>query len=347
MRSVVVVFGAGASVSSGLKALQSLFDDAEVQKYVQRECRELREFFNDCINAPEKLDDTFSTNLNLEEILTLISQWRKYVSGDTDRPWTPIVPCKYNDARLLDTLIRQLHGCVYHAVYYNKSGKNGNQDYNRLIKTLDTEFDHITWATFNWDAMFEQAFFHTFIQGRRLPRVVGSILDYEDAYGLNEKHTLLKLHGSVTWFKETEANVRYKRYGKTQSKNEVEPVWKRYLSGDNTYGEPLIAEPTFFKHESLEKSTFLMDQWREFEARLLDAEKVIIIGYSLPDGDATSKQLFLSVVANACKAQFVVVDPQCEVCRRYERLLGPGRVTALRMKFGQFLDKGTPELSAE
>ncbi|MCZ8139152.1 MAG: hypothetical protein O9258_07825 [Fimbriimonadaceae bacterium] len=347
MSNAVVVLGAGASVSSGLKSLQSLFDDPDVQGYVQGACIELTSFIRDCINVPRGVDGSFPRDLNLEEILTLISQWRRCLSEEPARPWVPRLPSKYHDVNLLDTIIRQIHGCVYHAVYVNKSGRNGSHDYNTLIEILDKEFDHITWATFNWDAMFEQAFFYTFLQGKRLPSIVGDILDYDDAGRLNEKHTLLKLHGSVTWFKESDSSIRYKRFGKTQSRNEVRPAWEAYLDGDGTCGEPLIAEPTFFKHESLLKSTFLMEQWRRFESSLLDADKVIIIGYSLPDGDATSKQLLLSVVANACKAQFVVVDPEDVVCVRYERLLGLARVKAFRKKFGPFLAEQGSELTSD
>lgn len=348
MRKLVVVLGAGASVSAGLPSLAGIFDDDRVQDYLANDGRECKEFLERHIWQPRGITaGEYWKGLNLEEVLTLLRQWRftpKPKGGKRDNPQSPLNHSKNTKIQ------RQLLGCVYRAVHEGKSGRSGTgrYDYNTLIKLADSEFDEVTWATFNWDALLEQAFYYTFYNQKRLPSCHTDLLGWD---GADIKHRLLKLHGSVTWFYDIGGNVSYIPWGVTQSRgDQVGEHWCAYLTSVADAPRPMIAEPSFFKHEDLVERPFLLKQWEMFDEAIAEANLVLIIGYSMPDGDAMAKQSLLTAVERETISKFVVVDPdvtwasdgvtriEAGVMNRYRRILGSPRLRERKQTFGEFLD---------
>ncbi|MCL4283488.1 MAG: hypothetical protein KJZ62_00145 [Fimbriimonadaceae bacterium] len=348
MRKLVVILGAGASVSAGLPSLAGIFDDPSVQNYLENDGRDFKAFLEKHVWEPRGITPReFWKGLNLEEVLTLLRQWRfssKPNGGKHDNPHSPLNHSKNMKIQ------RQLLGCVYRAVYEGKSGKSpeGRYDYNTLIQLADSEFDEVTWATFNWDALLEQAFYYTFYKQNRLPSCHSDLVGWD---GADDKHRLLKLHGSVTWFYDTQGQVTYVPWGKTICRgDQVGEHWSAYLTSVADAPRPMIAEPSFFKHEDLIERPFLLRQWEMFDEAIAKANLVLIIGYSMPDGDAMAKQSLLTAVERDTISKFVVVDPdstyasdglariESGVMQRYRRVLGSPRLTECKQTFGEFLD---------
>lgn len=328
----MVVLGAGASISAGLPSLAGIFGDPSVQNYLATGAQDFHKFMQQEVWGRRGLNEIEAwETLNLEEVLTMLRQWASIQLPDGTRVPNPYSPLNHS---VNTRLRRQLLGCVYHSVYVNKSGKSA-RDYNRLIELADTEFDLTTWATFNWDALLEQAFYYQFYKLARYPRCHPALQDWD---GSDNKHLLLKLHGSVTWFFDASGEVFYAKYGKTGNRNEVVRLWEDYLQSASDCLRPMIAEPSFFKHEDLASRPFLLDQWNEFQSAVSLADLVLIIGYSLPDGDALAKQSLLTAVARKAPPQFVVVDPSEDVLKRYQRVLGSPRLSEKHMAFGDFLN---------
>jgi hypothetical protein len=331
MRNLVVILGAGASVGSGLPSLAGIFEDPAVNTYLQTQAVEFYRFLCDKIWEPRNIKgNKRSDGMNLEEILTILNLWSR-----DNHP-----PLNFKKNSIYQ---RQLRGCVYHSVYHNKR-YNGCSDYNKLIQLCDNQFDHITWASFNWDLKLEQAFYYTFIEkgiGNRLPRCYDKLIGWE---GTNSKHLLLKLHGSVSWFEGADESVVNRRFGKDKGVYPIDVAWEDYLNLKENAVLPVIADPSFFKHEDIKVTPFLSKQWEMFDNSLKSADCVLVIGYSLPDGDAMSKQSLITSVARNPKIQYIVIDPDRQklIMTRYKRILGENRVIDKDMRFGEFLN--SPEI---
>lgn len=328
MRRVVVILGAGASVSAGLPSLAGVFEDESVKAYLASDGRDFEIFLRKYIWGPRNVTEAERwRSLNLEEVLTLLRLWE-------DNNQSPLNFKKNRNYQ------RQLLGCVYRSVYMDKRD-NGARDYNHLIVHCDRSYDSVTWASFNWDAKFEQAFYYAFLalgQGNNLPRCHPGVNGWE---GTNPKHLLLKLHGSVSWLEGPKTGTAQSlRFGAVKGARPIEKAWDSYLAGDPNALSPIIAEPSFFKHERIKKSKFLWSQWNTFDKALGQADDVLIVGYSLPDGDAMAKQSLLTLVARNPNAKVIVVDPDGDgqVLSRYTRVVGgPPRLSARKETLSDFI----------
>lgn len=333
MRNLVVVLGAGASVSAGLPPLAGIFEDASVQAYLASQAPEFEQFLEKFIWKPRGIAvaDRWKS-LNLEEVLTMLRLW--------ERP-NHQAPVNFRENRGYQ---KDLLGCVYHSVFIDRK-YNGCQDLNSLLAACDATYDHITWSSFNWDAKLEQAFYWQFKSvtpvWNRFPVCHQPVPQgWEGAFA---KHLMLKLHGSVTWFIEA-GKLHYKHFGSTLSGNETKQAWDSFLSPGKKDLKPMIAEPSFLKHERIKSTDYLREQWREFDRRLGKADVVLIIGYSLPDGDAMAKQSLLTAVARRPDARYIIVDPDKydQVRPRYERVLGANRMVHHKMGLTEFLSNPAP-----
>lgn len=95
---------------------------------------------------------------------------------------------------------------------------------------------------------------------------------------------------------------------------------------------PVILSPTAYKYES---SIFglLKPQWKYFIDKLIEADDILIIGYSMPETD----QLARSVIASAfqkgkANAKYFICDPSEATHDKYNHLFGSlnGRVYNFR-----------------
>lgn len=308
MKRAIFILGAGASKGLGLPLLAQVFGDLEVQSYLANDARNFAAFLTDVIWTPRGLSiHRAADTLNIEEILTLLRTWEH--SGSS----------LLRHEEILALQIEVL-GCVYHGVWPQKGKTSTDKRYlNALVKWANESFDEVTWATFNWDAKLEQAFYHQIVKYPKfISRYPKLRIDQTGWLGENPRHTLLKLHGSVTWINSS-SGTKVLPLGP-----EVEGYWLRYLHGRSA-DEPVIAEPSSFKHEVLSRPEF-REQWECFSEALAVAGDIFVLGYSLPDGDIMAKQAFITSVACNPSARWCVVDPGARTRENYRRLIGCSRV---------------------
>ena len=325
MRKLTVILGAGASVSSGLPSLGGIFADEAVMRYLKSDGLPFLKFLEQFVWSPRQIGESDRwKGLNLEEVLTMLRLWE-----NDDQS-----PLNWKKNRSFQ---KHLLGCVYNSVFVDKSNIECG-DYSQLILLADEQFDHITWASFNWDTKLEEGFlsaFPAFSTSEQLPSCSPSPVNWP---GINQKHLFLKLHGSVSWFANSSGMIIHKGSFFERSNREIADSWNDFL--ENGRGlVPMIAEPSFFKHERIKGVSFLRRQWRRFHAELGQSDVILVVGYSLPDGDAMAKQALLTAVARNQNVRVWVVDPDQsgQVESRYVRIFGRQRLHACNQELAHFL----------
>ena len=104
----------------------------------------------------------------------------------------------------------------------------------------------------------------------------------------------------------------------------LQAKWREYEEG-KTKDFPVILEPSAYKYKG-PAYELLKPQWDIFLDRLCQADCVLIIGYSLPDGDLQALSKLLMGFQVNVKSRWAVVDPSDDVCKRYNQLIGRVRL---------------------
>jgi len=129
---------------------------------------------------------------------------------------------------------------------------------------------------------------------------------------------LLKLHGSLNWFR----YLPIRRFpvfpGELEpelGERESDIIFKRGLywfgeppEHDGWYLNPLVITPTLYKDEYYDKRPFI-EIWEKAKNSLSKCEKLVVIGYSFSPTDFTTKQLFLESFLDSNLKELVVVNP--------------------------------------
>ena len=95
---------------------------------------------------------------------------------------------------------RSLYVLIKKAVYDGKNTQG--RHLNPVIKFGSDHFDQVTWASFNWDCLFEASFYYSSgpnSLARHNPNVVINLLNWRHSASC---HTFLKLHGGINWWYE-------------------------------------------------------------------------------------------------------------------------------------------------
>ena len=173
----------------------------------------------------------------------------------------------------------------------------------RLVHKWCTERNAI--MSFNYDLLVE-ASLEKYVQHVDKRHLYGlPIISRRDTTGRfatrsdDNRPTLYKLHGSINWLY---GGIKY-------------PNSSIVLREDDDFGnsyddlEPVIIPPTSSK-SSFYSNEALRAQWRNAGRDLQNADRLIVIGYSMPESDLQVKaMLTTSLKANA---EIVVVDPDTD-----------------------------------
>jgi hypothetical protein len=131
---------------------------------------------------------------------------------------------------------------------------------------------------------------------------------------------VLKLHGSVGWYK-NERNKIFLNWGVflqhfiSNIRDVDEPE-----TSPAKYEHPFVIEPSFIK--PIEQKE-LLDIWDEARSVLEKAREIFIVGYSMPKADASAQNLIVhSLRANSNLPKVTVVNPDKDTLGRFEELLG-------------------------
>jgi len=308
----VVMLGAGASAGFGVPTLRNLFKDAQARVYLSKNA-ELLARLNTLVWSPRGLDlETSHLGLTVEDILTMLHDSERQTYG---------LP-KILNAGDRETFRRSLYVLIKRAIYDGKSSVKGTL--NTLIHFMRKHAEHTTWASFNWDCLFEASFWYSSGapgSGRYNPELVVPI----DNWGVSwsTRHTFLKLHGAINWWF-VDGKIVYLPFGSNPALNQR---WREYELGA-VGGEPVILEPSHYKYAG-EMYKVVQPQWERFANALALADLILVVGYSLPEADSEARSaITLGFQANP-SARWAVVDPSDAIRAKYEQLLGNKRLVQL------------------
>lgn len=310
----VVILGAGSSADFGVPTLNRIFTDRQAREYLS-ERGELHDLLQEVFWEPRGHDlETSKDSLTVEEMLTVLRDWEAEEGEVPDGLGLPDI----------ERFRKELYVLIQRAVFTGKS--SSGRYLNRLIDVCSRAFERTTWASFNWDCIFEASFWYAsgdptppgHVSDRHNPKVVIPLRNWRNGPNRDE---LLKLHGSIGWWMIDEelTYVRWARGGPLQDR------WDAYDQAEDPADFPVILEPSAYKYED-DPYKLLAKQWDVFFDRLCEADCVLIVGYSLPPLDAQARSKILTAFQVNPDCRWAVVDPSYELCGDFERLLGTRRV---------------------
>ncbi len=298
---IVVVMGAGSSNDFGVPTLRSVFKDPSALAYLRRD-KKLHDWLQPVFWEPRGHSYGSSDySVTVEEMLTILRDWKR------EKPDAA-------DLKEFDDMLRRLYVLIYHAVYVSKS--SSAKHLNGLIDALNRNFSEITWASFNWDCIFEASYWY--VKGAN-PHLIFNLDGWRNSP--SPKNEYLKLHGSVNWWL-INGRPSYLRWA---SNSELSDKWKELEEG-RTNDSPIILEPSAYKYEAAHYRDILKPQWDRFYTRLCEADCVLALGYSLPDNDPEARCKILTAFQINQNCRWAIVDPGAETKAKYVRLLGNKRL---------------------
>jgi hypothetical protein len=312
MSKAVVILGAGASADFGVPTLKNLFKDSQARSFLKVRRKALKSL-NDLFWVPRGHSiDTSDQSLSIEEMLTILRDWEQEPTCSETL-----------DAEEAAYLRRVLYVVIQRAVFVGKS--SSGKHLNALINLLGRHFDLVTWASFNWDCIFEASYWYCRNKNPRLA------VDLENwTTGTTRTNEFLKLHGGINWWK-IGGRLHYLSFGRG---GDLMTKWSDYADG-NAEGEPVILEPSVYKYQD-DNYNLLEAQWDRFMRRLCEADCVLVLGYSLPDADSQARSRITVAFQVNPTCRWLVVDPSAETCRRYKRLLGQTALTTVEKGLAGF-----------
>lgn len=187
-------------------------------------------------------------------------------------------------------------------------------------------YSHCNWNRplaygFKFDEIeLQQAGVRKFVKGSRFYSVPKNQL---------YKEQLLKLHGSLNWFKylpfrsyplipdeqepklgEKKSNIILKRgtwwFGRTPDH-------------DGWYIDPIIVTPVLYKDKYYNQKPFI-DIWDQAKNALSKCDKLVVLGYSFSPSDFNIKQLFLESSISDNLKELVVINPDHNIVKIIKEL---------------------------
>ncbi len=254
----------------------------------------------------------------LEDVFTLLDQSiakRNYCLGDT---WRSL-----DNTR--DALKRLILILFHNAI--NKYAEKKDDFYRRFAAYLIIERmkaglrkDPFSIISLNWDSLVESSIEHCLVSVNGHRKIGVDFCCYSSKVGKRAKHIpsilqrakrvynikLLKLHGSTNWLLCPNCEKLFTGLGSTENVWELY-VKKRICTHCNKFNkdmkpilESFIITPTFLK---IFDNTHIQSVWNNAYVELSEANKIVFIGYSLPEADYHFRTLVRRAVNPA-----VVID---------------------------------------
>jgi len=320
------ILGAGASVDSGAPLMNNFLDVAEdlINEKKYRNNREIRNLF-DAIRGLNTLHAKSNIDLdNIESVLGLLemSELLEY----------PIAEENTDFKSLRDSYIQLLSETLELSVKYKILGERHIEpegSYGQFADIVKAHKDSSAIISFNYDLGVDVALYNRNIRYQYYldPNDVGNF-------------PLLKLHGSLNWFKDVNGKVIPHSLSNF-FKNRHYQAWIReegilsfvdYINGfplDYKNKTPFIVPPTWNKTIN---HHYISNVWRQASICLSEAKNIFVIGYSLPETDQFFKFLFsLGTNSPTRIRKFWVINPERrDTEERYRELLGPQMLSRFR-----------------
>lgn len=153
-------------------------------------------------------------------------------------------------------------------------------------------------------------------------RGLGGFSNYEEP----KTFRMLKLHGSANWYSSGRQNRQSDSIYCTIPHSGPSGMWRSQAEARESHEAQSVADRVpFIVPPVLEKASLLEHEsicalWGEARAALEKADKLVVLGYSLPDGDWTMRHFLRTALANK-DTQIEIVDRAAELADRYRAKL--------------------------
>jgi hypothetical protein len=198
-------------------------------------------------------------------------------------------------------------------------------DPGNVVPTGELSFSHLKW---NLPLGYGVEFDRVEIQRAGVPPIVDGVRFYSNPDNRLYPWSVLKMHGSLNWFRylpirsfptlpgEPEAELS------TDKRQQVILMRRSWWFNqppdfEGWYVDPVILTPGLFKYEALGEDP-LYDRvfgtiWTKAKEALSTAKKLVVIGYSFPVTDVSTRRLFLESLQRNRLSELVVVNPNQSV----------------------------------
>ena len=204
-------------------------------------------------------------------------------------------------------------------------------NFDSQIKLSD---EIISYRPSNWNRALGYAIKFDKVQ---LPISVDKYIKGRKYYSLSEnklhKWYILKLHGSINWFRylnipsgESEVDLK-NSFIKKKMKEIILTKGNWFLdlppSMDGLYIDPIMITPILNKGKYFSKDILkgiFPYLWDKAKEALLKCKKLIVIGYSFPPTDFLNKKMFLEAFSENDLEELIVVNPDTSVVQKAKDL---------------------------
>jgi NAD-dependent SIR2 family protein deacetylase len=314
----IYFLGAGFSAGAGAPsqaALMGLIQNFNVEEYINRyqgiypaplEILLTHQYSNTISFVNRLMSE--SPNIDLEDIYTPID--RSIISGVSFKGYSP------DKLRKIRESFNALIGIII-----DRSFENGDHNFisefaDFIVRTNRSKSagDLATVFSTNWDIALDNAIHVRCNYGSR-----HDVVDYcchYTSYNAGEQlvppliakergnhiHKILKLNGSLNWLKCTGCGrIQVSFQEKVALRHYYDDTRCRFCG--TTHMEPEMLMPTFLKDNN---NTQLKNVWYQAGIELLEAEKIVFMGYSLPMADFEIRQLLSRFLDRTVKIDVVL-----------------------------------------
>lgn len=348
MSKTVFILGAGASKESGAPLMNEFLKESEELNNSGKIEEIFKDDFKRVFDAINSLDPIYaSANANfknIEEVYSIFEMGRfiKKLPG-------------INNPEDIDKIIDSLKVLISETldktitICTKSNGKlcpdGPYVDFVSLVKRIKNEdgtFPSI--ISFNYDLALDCAIFFN-----------DSEVNYCLGNNINPSINLLKLHGSLNWFKSKKTNeiIPYdfsqinKWYFTNYAVDDYEKVninlpgkffkEKIIYKGQELLPIPIIIPPTWNKLEFSSHNYGIAKVWQKAAEELSKAENIFIIGYSYPETDNFFKYFYaLGILGARSINRFWVFNPDQSIKVKFKNLLGPKIINSYKFEQQRF-----------
>ena len=309
------MLGAGASYDAGGPLVRDFFSrDSERSASIHRQ-------YFDGIGKFEIMERMYrnwaqyETNPNVESFFKRV-EFQNLIDRDFEDPLN-------GDVVKPETFLRQLvwyiNAYVRNSVAFQRNPPGYYFDFARSLKRRGKRFSILT---FNYDLVFERAIID------ELGGVDYKLGKFRGDYTHSDGIPFLKLHGSLNWLWCRNCG-RIDIFDKPVGHKYNRVACTRRCGG---YKEPLIVPPNPNKELYLH---VVYDLWKKADKLLSGADRIVIAGYSLPEIDASARELLLDHVRNT--KRFDIINSSIDSFHSIARRLGRVSDTPLPTSFKDYV----------
>lgn len=318
----VFVLGAGVSYGAGFPLASELFVRVyecmapEDQKALDRALT----YLYPLARSPHPPSRAL-TKVNIEEFMSLL---------DMAEEFNEILPTTFLSPKAIRSLRHKLLGSIVDLLVDKQQQAEADRNKIGYIDSFISKLSNCdTVITFNWDILID----------RRL-RKLGILFHQCPRNGSTDLLTLLKLHGSLDWYRGAELDSR--RGFEVLHRQLFRAGWSELTKLRTTLPDevsPFMVPPSFFK--TLRGCADVEQIWAEAFGRLSTADEVYVCGYRFPPEDLFARFVFRRAIRfnvirrgrkSAAPLKLVVVNPNSEVADFVRRSIY-GRVRHEKARF--------------